>query len=256
MTDQLHLQSGSLPGLSGIHSDVANALGQVTGSAPESLDIEASHGQIASAVYGALGTTLPSRLGTLQATSTSAQTISDLLIKADQMYEQGDRQSAEKLRAAAEALEEAEGGNRAGGASAGGAGAATAGGGDQAGQMAGQVGQQVGQIAGSMAQAVQGLAQGLTQLPQQIMQGVQGIAQSATEAGGAADAKPDDPTAEDREKSGRDESEEDKEKDGKDERPSTQRDGAQSGTSSAEQGRAPEPTPPVERPQPAQTRPQ
>jgi hypothetical protein len=205
--------------------------------------VQTSHGDIASAVSTALSAVLRSRQGTMQATSTSGRTISELLQKAAQMYEQGDQKGAATLRAAVEALE---GANAAGGPGAAGTsgspgsgGGSGSGGADMMGQMLGQVGQQAGQLgqmAQSVAQPLQGLTQGLQQLPQQIMQGVQQAVQQASEsAEKAVDAKgigQADPTAPQQ----------------------NSRDEAAPGES-ANTGRAPEP-PPAERAQPAQTRPQ
>ena len=69
-------------------------------------DVEASHGAIASAVNAALGNVLGARDGTIQTTANSGSTISELLQKAAQMYEQGDEKGATALTAAAEALQE------------------------------------------------------------------------------------------------------------------------------------------------------
>ncbi len=90
----------------------------------------------------------------MQTTATSGNTIAELLKKAAQMYEQGDQQGAEKLRAAAEALRGTTGPQaRSGPAAAGGrsdrrrAGAggqsgtsAASCGGEMVGQMLGQAG--------------------------------------------------------------------------------------------------------------------
>jgi hypothetical protein len=94
-----------------------------------------------------MGAVLGGRQGTLQATSSSAQTISELLQKTAQMYEHGDRKGAATLRAAGEVLENSQSAGAAGssGAPAGAAGASGAGGGaDLMGQLVGHVGQQVG----------------------------------------------------------------------------------------------------------------
>jgi hypothetical protein len=89
-----------------MHDDVAARLSEVIGAAaPEAVGVETTHGPIASAVSAALSQVLGIRHNTLQATSTSAQTISELLQKAARLYEQGDLQSAEKLKAAAETME-------------------------------------------------------------------------------------------------------------------------------------------------------
>jgi uncharacterized phage infection (PIP) family protein YhgE len=261
MNEPLYVQPGGLRNFSQAHDEVVTTLSQIMGSAaPEALGVENSHGPIASAVSGALGQVLGSRGGTLQATSTSGETISALLQKAAQLYEQGDQKGADTLKKAAEELQANEAGGPGGPAGAGGAtspgagGVTGAGGGgaEQMGQIAGQIGQQVGQIAQGLAQSVQGLAQGLTQLPQQVMQGVQGMVQSATQAGaGARGAKGVE--GDEKDEKDRPEDEEPKTDDRKDD-PPVKRAEAEAGKS-AEQGNAPVP-PPVERAQPAQTRPQ
>ena len=188
MNEPLYVQPDDLRTYSRVHDEVVSGLSQIMGSAaPEALGVETSHGPIASAVSSALSHVLDSRGGTLQATSTSGETISALLHKAAQLYEQGDRDGGDTLTRAAEALQanEARGSGDAGGALGAGAGgtgaggAAGPGGAEQMGQIAGQVGQQVGQIAQGIAQSVQGLAQGLAQLPLQVMQGVAQAAGSA-----------------------------------------------------------------------------
>jgi Excreted virulence factor EspC, type VII ESX diderm len=105
VTDPLNVQLDGVRSYSQIHDEVVSALSQVMGSAPEAVGVEMSHGPIASAVSGALSQVLDSRQGTLQITSSSAQTISELLQKAAQMYERGDEKGAATVRAAAEALE-------------------------------------------------------------------------------------------------------------------------------------------------------
>src|ERR1700755_3059767 len=142
MTDPLYVQPDGVRSYAQIHDEVVGALSQLLGTAaPEALGVETTHGPIASAVSGALSQVLGRRHGTLQATSTSAQTISELLQKAAQMYEHGDQKGAAALRAAAEAMQDA---NATGGASeeagaAGAAGAGSAGAGGRA-EMVGQVG--------------------------------------------------------------------------------------------------------------------
>lgn len=270
MTEPLYVHTDGVRSLSGIHDEVVAALGQVMGSAaPEALGVETTHGPIASAVSSALGQVLPNRQGTLQATSTSGQTISALLRKAAQMYEQGDTKGADTLREAAEAMQ-ADAASGAGGAGSVGAGASGAGGGaagaggargaggtEMMGQMVSQVGQQVGQMAQSIAQPLQGLAQGLQQLPQTVMQGVQGIVQSATQVAGSAGSTIDAPKPDGAERRGDGEprAEEREDEHRSDERQAAQRAEAQPGKS-GERGRAPEPPPRMERPEPAQTRPQ
>ena len=105
MTDPLNVQLDGVRSYAQIHDEVVSALSQIMGSAPEAVGVETSHGPIASAVSGALSQVLGSRQGTLQITSSSAQTISELLQKAAQMYEGGDEKGAATVRAAAEALE-------------------------------------------------------------------------------------------------------------------------------------------------------
>ena len=206
MTDPLYVQPDGVRSYAQIHDEVRAALSEVMGTAaPEVLGVETTHGPIASPVSGALSQVLDSRHGTLQATSTSAQTISELLQKAARMYEQGDQKDAATLKAAAEAMlnADAAGGGASGAGAAGEAGAGAAGaasgtgrGADQVGQMVNQVGQQVGQMAQSIAQPLQGIAQGLQQVPQQVIQGAQQLAQHVSQAAGTAGEKaPGDPSA-------------------------------------------------------------
>jgi hypothetical protein len=254
MSGEFTLDSAGLSPLADIHSQVADGLSQLAGAgAPQAADVSRSFGNIAFAVNNALDGVTQSRTSAFQTTKGASETIKELLGRADQMYAQGDEEGAEKLRAAAGALE---GSGAAGGAgSAGGAGAgsgASGGGAEMAGQMASQVGQQVGQLAQGMAQTVAGLAQGLTQLPQQIMQGIQGMAGSATKESDLA-AKDDEEKAADSEERKREEAEA-AEKRGQ-QTPPTPTEGARQGHV-ADGGRAPVPPPAVERPQPAQTRPQ
>jgi len=202
MTDPLYVQPDGVRSYAQIHDGVVGALSQLLGTAaPEALGVESTHGPIASAVSGALSQVLDRRHGTLQATSTSAQTISELLQKAAQMYEHGDQKGAATLRAAAEAMQDANAAGSAGAAGAAGAGsdgaASGAGGGaEMVGQMVSQVGQQVGEVAQSIAQPLQGMAQGLQQIPQQVMQGAQQLAQQVSQAAGSSvDKAPGDPIA-------------------------------------------------------------
>jgi hypothetical protein len=243
MSDPLYVQPDGVRSYAQIHDEVLAALSQVMGTgAIDGLGVESTHGPIASPVSGALSQVLDSRHGTLRATSSSAQTISELLQKAAQMYEHGDQKGAETLRTAAEALEGAKGTGTSGapaGTSAGASGGSGAGGGaDMMGQMVSQVGQQVGQMAQSIAQPLQGIAQGLQQVPQQVMQGVQQIAQQVSQAAGTTGEKsPAEPKRPD-EGAGPDEP----------------RDQAAPGES-VDAGKAPD-LPRVHRAEPAQTRPQ
>jgi ESX secretion-associated protein EspJ len=278
MTGQFHLDSSGLTPLSDIHAQVAQGLGQlVSGGGPQASDVAKSFGNIAFGLNSALDGATQSRTSTLQSTKTSADTIKDLLTKAHQMYLQGDEQGADKLKAAAEALQASEGGGSSGaggaggstGAGATGAGAAGGGspgksGGEMASQIASQVGQQVGQIAQGLTQSVQGLAQGLTQLPQQLMQGLQGLGGSAAQGAGsqadkahvaAKQEKADEDKDTDEHKDGKPDDERAAEQRGRPSAPPAHADEAQAGPNT-DGGRAPVAPAPTERPQPAQTRPQ
>jgi hypothetical protein len=258
VSDPLFVQPDGLRSYSQIHDEVVAGLSHLMGTAaPEVAGVQTSHGAIASAVSTALSTVLGSRQGAMQTTATSGSTISELLKKAAQMYDQGDRKGAATLKAAAEALEgaNAPGGTGAPGSPAAAGGTATrtpaagAAGGDMMGQMfgqLGQVGQQVGQMAQAAGAPLQALAQPLQQFPQQVMQGVQQAvqraSQSAEKAVHAKDAGQADPTAPQEHSRGAVSDE------------PRHRAGAAPGES-ANTGRAPEP-PRAEHAQPAQTRPQ
>jgi hypothetical protein len=264
MSGEFSLDSAGLTPLSDIHAQASDGLSQLLGpGGPRAADVAQSFGNIAFAVNSALDGATQSRTGTMQTTTAAGDTIAELLARAHQMYTQGDEEGAAKLTAAADALQASEGGGGAtgvgGSGAATGSGAAGGGGAEMAGQMASQVGQQVGQIAQGLAQSAQGLAQGLTQLPQQIMQGVQGIVESATKGSGSESTKVDHEKTDDPDDRKKAEAEE-AEKRAEEQR--TQRDSSPAQPSSvqpglsAENGRAPVPPPAVERPQPAQTRPQ
>ena len=106
MTGNLFVQTDGLRTFSQTHADIAAGLSQLIGAAaPAAAGVETSHGPIASAVSAALGELLGARQGTIQTTATSGNTISELLQKAAQAYEQGDQKGAATLRAAAEAME-------------------------------------------------------------------------------------------------------------------------------------------------------
>jgi Excreted virulence factor EspC, type VII ESX diderm len=182
MSDPLYVQPDAMRSYAQIHDEVVAGLSELTGT--EAAGVQTSHGAIASAVSTALGGVLGSRQGTLQATGSSGSTISQLLQKAAQMYEQGDQKGAATLRAAAEGLEGSQGPPGSSGPSRAGGGGA-----DMMGQMVSQFGQQVGHMPQSVAQPLQGLAQGLQQVPQQVMQGAQQIAQQVSQAAGAAGGK-------------------------------------------------------------------
>ncbi|RAV06861.1 hypothetical protein DQP55_23345 [Mycolicibacterium sp. GF69] len=269
--DQLYVQTDGVRSYAQIHGQVATGLSRaVGGGAPDAAGVQNSHGAIAAAVSSALSTALNVRHGTMQTTATSGATISDLLQKAAQMYEQGDRAGAEKLRAAAEALDgrhDEQGGSdisgssgipgSSGGAGAGNpaagagnpaAGASNPAGGQMVGQILGQVGQQVGQLAGSLTAPLMGLAQGLQQVPQQAMQAVQGAAGSARDPETARAEKDED------EHTGEPSDRDSAERPVAAERAEPTAGGASPGEATGA-GRAPE-APVAERPRPAPTRPQ
>ncbi|MET0456769.1 MAG: type VII secretion target [Mycobacterium sp.] len=277
MADQFSVQTADVRTNAAKYDQVVATLSQVMGAgAPQSAAVATSQGQIASPVIGALDQVLGSRQATLQATSTSSQTIGDLLRRAAQMYDEGDVAGAERLRAAADALADPEGTNgtdsqrastdserasteRDDGTSTG----SSSAGADQAGQLAGQVGQQVGQLGQAIGQAVAGLVQGLTQLPQQIVQGVQ----SATQAG--ADENVDGTPGEDAARPGEEEKETDptiddraREDEGEEEVATVpsgdhaQPDDTVDGAAPGDHAGGPLPPPVAERAVPAQTRPQ
>ncbi|OBF34127.1 hypothetical protein A5724_18165 [Mycobacterium sp. ACS1612] len=139
MSDPLYVQPDGVRTYSQIHDEVATGLSQLMGAAaPEAAGVQNSHGVIAASVSSALNQVLGGRQGTLQATSSSAQTISELLAKAAQAYEHGDQKGAATLRAAAEAMQGAQG--TSGGAAGSPASAGASGAGDQKGaEMMGQM---------------------------------------------------------------------------------------------------------------------
>ena len=267
MTGNLFVQTDGLRTFSQTHADIASGLSQLTSAAaPAVAGVETSHGPIASAVSAALGELLGARQGTIQTTAASGNTISELLQKAAQAYEQGDQKGAETLRAAVEAMDDANSANAPGGSSAVGiptaaaasAPAADAGGaGSQMmGQMLGQLGQ-VGQWDKSgrwprrRAAPLQALAQPLQQVPQQVMQGVQQASQAGGDLKMPGDPKvpsQGDPTAPEQDSRGPAHDEQQHRAE------SAQRAEAAPGES-AGTGRAPE-LPRAERAEPAQTRPQ
>ncbi|WP_102144860.1 ESX-1 secretion-associated protein [Mycobacterium hubeiense] len=256
MSENLFVQTDGLRTFSQTHSNIASGISQLTGAVASG--VETSHGPIASAVSTALNGLLGARDGTIQTTATSGSTLSELLQKAAQAYERGDQRSGDKLKAAADAMQGSPGtstGGAPGATSA--AGNPAAGGADSMGQMMGQVGQQVGQLGQSIAAPLAGMAQGLAQMPQTVMQGVQGIVQTATQAAGSGQAKdlgarvPDagrPEAAGPGENAPRETSEKEQVKD----QVSEQRDQAQPGENTREAA----PVPPLQRAEPAQTRPQ
>jgi hypothetical protein len=192
LSGNVFVQPEGLQTFSQTHSGIAGALPQSSAEATPG-PVETSHGPIAAAANAALRNALSSRGGTVQATTTSAATISELLHRAARAYQEGDLRSAEELRAAANAIADGTGAGGAGPAGAPGAGVSgvpgagvsgpgAAGGADTMGQMLGQIGGQVGQLAGMAMAPLQGLAQ----VPQQVMQGIQQAVQTATGAAGMA----------------------------------------------------------------------
>lgn len=182
MTDRLGVHTDGVLNSAELHSQVGSGLSGLT--AAERSGVQNSHGTIASAVSGALGTVLGGRGDTIGVTSTSASTIADLLQKSATAYAAGDEEGGSRLKAAADALEgKGEPGFEAHTPATAAAGGAP--GADPMGPL-GQVMGQVGQLGGALAQSVtaplQGLAQGLQQVPQQIMQGIQQAAQAAQSA--------------------------------------------------------------------------
>ncbi|KUI45823.1 hypothetical protein AU198_10330 [Mycobacterium sp. GA-1199] len=255
---RLFAQTDGLRSSASLHDRIATDLSQVLGAdAPAVAGVQTSHGQIASGVGAALSSALNARLGTVQTTADMGETISELLRKAAQMYEQGDHDGAEKLRAAVEALDgqrDTQGedspapsvGGAVGGATpANGAGGPP--GGDQmVGQMLGQVGQQVGQLVSSMTAPLLGLAQGLQQVPQIVAQGVQ-------QAGRGDETLAREDGGDESERTG-ERTDENAEKPSEPGRAEPKAEAAPSGSTGAV--RAPEMPTDAEPPRPAQTRPQ
>jgi hypothetical protein len=216
---ELFVQPGGVRSISQVHDQVASAISQLTsGAGVDATGVQNTHGNIAASVSTALSSVLGSRQSALQTTSKAGAAISGLLAEAARLYEQGDQQGAEKLKAAAAALEgaggstagdasSAGGGSTAGAQSAAGAtGAATGastggssagGGASAAGSMVGQIAQQAGQAVGQAAQSLGGMVGGLAQLPGQVMQGVSQIVQTAAGAAGSAQAGVDTAAAAD-----------------------------------------------------------
>ncbi|MGE2689819.1 ESX-1 secretion-associated protein [Mycolicibacterium pulveris] len=106
MSANLYVQTEGVRSYAKVHERVVSGLSQLTGpGATETTGVQTSHGAIASAVSTALSGVLGTRSGTMQTTATSGTTIAGLLQKAAQMYERGDQKGAERLRAAANALD-------------------------------------------------------------------------------------------------------------------------------------------------------
>lgn len=190
----LSVHTDGLRQFSQTHADIASGVSALLSGAPTAAGVEQTHGPIAMAVQNALNDVLNARSGSLKNTATSGDTIAGLLRKAAQMYDEGDRAGAERMKATAEAMAAGGQGTPAAGAATGGATSGAAGGAG-AGGMVGQLTGALGQAMGSLGQLGQGGGQGggaaggLGQLPQQVMQGVQQIVEAATGAGadGASD---------------------------------------------------------------------
>lgn len=256
---ELFAQTDRLRAFAGIHDRIATDLSLA--SAPETAGIQASHGQIAATVGSALSTALDARLGTMHSAADAGSTISALLREAARRYEQGDRDGAEKLRAAAEELAGQRvppdvAANGSGATAATGEDVAATGTGSPAnnqmvGQVLGQIGQQVGALAGAVTAPLLGLAQGLQQVPQQIMQGAAQAAQGAATS-----------TADDRERLDRrpedtpERSDEDEDSPEPTPRAEPDADAASPEAASPGVGRTSAPPVVAEPPRPAQTRPQ
>lgn len=170
----LSVHTDGLRQFSQTHSEIASGVSALLSGAPTAAGVEQTHGPIAMAVQNALNDVLGARSGSLKNTATSGDTIAGLLRKAAQMYDDGDRAGAEKMKATAEAMAAGQGAQGAGGGAGG-----------VVGQLTGALTQAVGSL-GQLAQGGQqggGAGGGLGQLPQQVMQGVQQIVQAATGAG-------------------------------------------------------------------------
>lgn len=242
---ELFARTDRLRGWAGLHDRIATDLSQLSGGVPEAAGVQASQGSIAAGVGAALSSALNARLGTVQGAADDGSTIFELLRKAEQLYEQGDREGAETLRTAAEELADQRDTPGQVPDLAAGAGVPLSGEGAAANnQMIGQALGQVGALAGAVTAPLLGLAQGLQQVPQQIMQAAQGATTSAAEDPKRRDRKSDD--AEKRSEEA--------------EEPSESTRPAQPSAQAAPQvdAPAPAPVPPVvaEPPRPAQTRPQ
>jgi hypothetical protein len=189
---EFYLHDTGLGPLSEIHNQVSSQLGAL--ASPQVADVATSLGNIAFGVNTALESVMQSRSGAHQSTQKASDTIADLLNQAQQLYVKGDMAGADKLKAAAEALESQQAAGSSGTAAA--ASGAGGGGGGGGSDMMGQVMGQLGQLAQTMTQPLQGLAQPLQQIPQHVMQGVQQAVQQATQAagglgGGGTPATPD-----------------------------------------------------------------
>ena len=98
--DPLYVQTDGVRSYAQLHDQVVTGLSQLLGAAAQATGVQTTHGTIAAAVSTALSAVLGTRDATLQTTATSVNIVAELLQKAAQLYEQGDQQGAEKLRAA------------------------------------------------------------------------------------------------------------------------------------------------------------
>lgn len=175
---------GALNGWQGMVDEVSGQVSSFKGSFAGPSDLASSHGAIGFPMQNAFDGASSARAGALGATQVAAGRMAQLLGEASQAYQRGDVAAGDRLRAQAEAIEGAGSPASARGAADP---ASSASGG--AGQMVGQFSQLAGQMAQSITQPLQGLTEAMTQVPQQVMQGVQGIVESATQAaGGGGDA--------------------------------------------------------------------
>lgn len=168
MSGSLSVQLGSLRTYSQQHGDVADAVSQVSANTPDVSAVSTTYGNIASGVSTALGDLLGARGGALTSTASKAQQLAEGLLKSAGLYEQGDQQGAEAIKAAAGSTGTPSSAN-----------SASSGAGQMLSQLSQQAGQQVSQLAQTAGQAVAGLGQ----IPAQVLQGVQGIVETATGAG-------------------------------------------------------------------------
>jgi hypothetical protein len=103
--DPLYVQTDGLRSFSQTHSEVVAGLSQLMGAAaPAAAGVETTHGPIAAAVSAALSDLLGARQSTLQTTANSGNTLSELLQRAAQAYEDGDKRGASAMVSAAEAM--------------------------------------------------------------------------------------------------------------------------------------------------------
>lgn len=245
MVEPLSVNTDGVRSLGDIHTGVAAGLGSLSAGTPGSADVAMSHGTIADGVTTALTAALGSRAKSLNATQTSAETISELLRQAALAYERGDRRGGAAIEAAAGVIAA----RQSSAACQTGAGASTPTATDAIGQVAGQLGQLGQQLAAPFA----ALAQPLQQLPQQLMQGAQQMMRPPTpptektpgpepETG----PQPDD----------RDRDEDITMRDLSDEDPAGSADSEDSGAMPGDQpGSGTAPLAPADRPRPAPTRP-